>query len=87
MGRPKRKRLGQNFLVDQGVAEKIVNLLDEQPARILEIGPGRGALTEVLRRRFDRVLALELDESLATSLAARYGDGPVQILHGQRAAL
>jgi 16S rRNA A1518/A1519 N6-dimethyltransferase RsmA/KsgA/DIM1 with predicted DNA glycosylase/AP lyase activity len=41
MGRPKRHRLGQNFLVDRDVAERIVSVLSEEPARVLEIGPGR----------------------------------------------
>jgi 16S rRNA (adenine1518-N6/adenine1519-N6)-dimethyltransferase len=81
MGRPKRKRMGQNFLVDGRVAERIVDLLDERPTKILEIGPGRGALTDVLIRRFDRVLAMELDADLADNLAARYGEGPVQVTH------
>lgn len=82
MGRPKRKRLGQNFLIDGDIAERIVGLLDDQPSRVLEIGPGRGALTEVLRRRFERVVALELDEYLAKELAARYRQPPVEVVHG-----
>ena len=68
MGRPKRRRLGQNFLVDQTVAERIAATLVDEPARILEIGPGRGALTEHLLERFDHVLALELDVKLVPQL-------------------
>jgi 16S rRNA (adenine1518-N6/adenine1519-N6)-dimethyltransferase len=81
MGRPKRKRLGQNFLIDTDVAGRIVGLLDDEPGRVLEIGPGRGALTEVLRRRFETVVALELDERLAADLAARYREEPVEVIH------
>ena len=81
MGRPKRKRLGQNFLIDTDVAERIVGLLDDEPRRALEIGPGRGALTDGLRRRFGRLVALELDERLAADLAARYRDEPVEVIH------
>ncbi len=73
MGRPKRRRLGQNFLVDHSVAERIVAALGEGPPRILEIGPGRGALTEPLLDRFDRVLALELDPNLVPPLEQRFG--------------
>jgi 16S rRNA (adenine1518-N6/adenine1519-N6)-dimethyltransferase len=68
MGRPKRKRLGQNFLVDRGIAERIVGLLSDDPNRVLEIGPGRAALTLPLLDRFDRVRAVEVDPSLAQSL-------------------
>ena len=73
MGRPKRRRLGQNFLVDRDVAERIAALLADDPPRVLEIGPGRGALTGPLLDRFDRVLALELDEKLVPSLGERFG--------------
>ena len=74
MGRPKRRRLGQNFLVDRSVAERIAAQLAQDPPRVLEIGPGRGALTEVLLGRFDRVLALELDADLVALLVAQIGD-------------
>lgn len=81
MGRPKRRRLGQNFLVDRNVAHKIVALLDDEPSRVLEIGPGRGALTEPLRERFSTVLALELDPGLADQLGRRYGGPSVTVAH------
>lgn len=73
MGRPKRRRLGQNFLVDRDVAERIVGALEEEPSQVLEIGPGRGALTGPLLDRFGRVLALELDESMVPQLEQRFG--------------
>jgi 16S rRNA (adenine1518-N6/adenine1519-N6)-dimethyltransferase len=78
-GRPRRQRLGQHFLVDRGVARAIVGLLAEEPSRVVEIGPGRGALTEPLLARFDRVLALELDPTLAGELAARLGSTRVEV--------
>jgi 16S rRNA (adenine1518-N6/adenine1519-N6)-dimethyltransferase len=81
MGRPKRRRLGQNFLVDRNVAQKIVALLDDEPARVLEIGPGRGALTELLGARFGRVLAAELDAGLAHELRARFRESSVSVVH------
>jgi len=81
MGRPKRHRLGQNFLVDVDVAEKIVGALADEPPRILEIGPGRGALTEHLLGRFERVMALELDENLVPQLHQRFGGRGIVIRH------
>lgn len=81
MKRSKRKRLGQNFLVDQDVAERIVGLLADEPPRVLEIGPGRGALTGPLLDRFDRVRALELDEPLVAPLEERFGSRGLEVLH------
>jgi 16S rRNA (adenine1518-N6/adenine1519-N6)-dimethyltransferase len=81
MGRPKRRRLGQNFLVDRRVAERIAAQLAEEPPRVLEIGPGRGALTEPLLERFDRVLALELDEKLLSPLLQQFGERGLEVRH------
>lgn len=85
MGGPRgrRRRLGQCFLIDDGVVERIVDLLDHQPPRVVEIGPGRGALTGLLLERFPQVLALEVDEGLlegleplvARGLELHHGDG------------
>jgi len=79
MGRPKRKRLGQNFLVDRNIAERIVALLEEQPSHVLEIGPGRGALTGLLLDRFDRVLAVELDPALEQALRGRFPESSLEL--------
>jgi 16S rRNA (adenine1518-N6/adenine1519-N6)-dimethyltransferase len=81
MGRTKRRQLGQNFLVDSGVAERIVSALEDETPRVLEIGPGRGALTEPLLERFERVLALELDENLVPQLQQRFGGRGFEIRH------
>jgi 16S rRNA (adenine1518-N6/adenine1519-N6)-dimethyltransferase len=80
MSRSRRKRLGQNFLVDRRVAEAIVSQLDELPPRVLEIGPGRGALTEPLLERFERVLALELDEGLLGPLGQRFHSSSLELV-------
>jgi 16S rRNA (adenine1518-N6/adenine1519-N6)-dimethyltransferase len=79
MGRPKRRRLGQNFLVDRTIAERIAAELSGEPARVLEIGPGRGALTEPLLERFDRVLALELDANLVPPLVEQFGHRHLEV--------
>jgi 16S rRNA (adenine1518-N6/adenine1519-N6)-dimethyltransferase len=64
--RPSR-RLGQNFLTDPRVAERIAALADERDpgAAVVEIGPGLGALTERLARSGRTVVAVELDHRLA----------------------
>ncbi len=60
------KSLGQNFLVDQNVIEKIVRSADIQPDdAVLEIGPGRGALTAQLAERAGRLVLIEFDHALA----------------------
>ena len=71
--RRKRPKLGQNFLADRSYAEKIVEAAgDIGHARVLEIGPGRGVLTDLLAKRAGRVIAIELDRVLAAQLRMRY---------------
>ncbi len=67
-GRAKR-RFGQNFLVNDGLAETIVLRAGVRPGdRVLEIGPGLGVLTAALARAGARVHAIELDRDLAAAL-------------------
>lgn len=82
MSRPKRA-LGQNFLVDRNIQRKIVDAVDPRPDQtVLEIGPGRGALTELLAERTGRLVLVELDDELAASLENRYSDCPrVRVIH------
>ena len=80
--RTHRQRLGQHFLRDERIALAIVEALPAEPPRVLEIGPGRGALTLPLLRRFPRVRALELDPGLAAGLARRLGEpAGLEVLH------
>jgi 16S rRNA (adenine1518-N6/adenine1519-N6)-dimethyltransferase len=59
------KGLGQNFLSDDGILEKIIDTAEiSSDSAVLEIGPGLGSLTRHLARRFNRVVAVELDKSL-----------------------
>ncbi len=81
MKRSKRQRLGQNFLVDEDVAERIVNLLADAPPQVVEIGPGRGALTGPLLERFVRVRAIELDEPLVAPLEQQFGSRGLEVMH------
>ncbi len=67
-----RKRFGQNFLRDQHVLNRIVAAADLQASdRIMEIGPGLGALTERLLATGLPVLAVEIDRDLGAALQAR----------------
>jgi 16S rRNA (adenine1518-N6/adenine1519-N6)-dimethyltransferase len=69
----KKPRMGQNFLADAGAADEIVSALgDVSNSVVLEIGPGKGALTEALARRAKRLIAVELDRMLATELRFKY---------------
>ena len=76
-GRPRpRRRFGQHFLVDPAVARQIVDLVQPQPGDlVLEIGPGRGALTGMLAKRLERLVVVEIDRDLAALLRPRF-EGP-----------
>ena len=68
-------RLGQNFLIDRSVARRIVDAAEIGPEDdVLEIGPGRGALTRLLAGRASRVVAVEIDPCLAAELPGRTGN-------------
>ncbi|MGE5179194.1 MAG: 16S rRNA (adenine(1518)-N(6)/adenine(1519)-N(6))-dimethyltransferase RsmA [Bacteroidota bacterium] len=69
--RPSR-RLGQNFLQDPRVADRIAALVEDELTEILEIGPGLGALTERLAGMGRRVTAVEVDLRLADALERRF---------------
>jgi 16S rRNA (adenine1518-N6/adenine1519-N6)-dimethyltransferase len=70
--RQRRPRWGQNFLIADGVARWIVDWAAIDGRRVLEIGPGRGALTGLLLERAAFVRAVEIDPSLARELIDRY---------------
>lgn len=80
MTRP-RKRFGQHFLHDATVIARIVDAIDPRAGeRIVEIGPGRGALTAALLDRVDRLEAIEIDRDLAGDLGARFGRARLEVL-------
>jgi len=81
----KRKpKLGQNFLVDDTVRHAIVDALGDLTKRtVIEIGPGHGAITSILAGRCQRLIALELDRSLAAELTFRFREqSHVEIIQG-----
>lgn len=72
-GSRNKPKLGQNFLVDHGSAQRIVDALGDVSNRtVIEIGPGDGVLTDLLVRRAKRVIGVELDRVLAAQLRMRY---------------
>jgi 16S rRNA (adenine1518-N6/adenine1519-N6)-dimethyltransferase len=77
------KRFGQNFLIDQNLLGMLVELaaLPQSPrARVLEIGPGTGSLTEELLDRCEKVVAAEIDHGLCRLLRSRFADRPNFVL-------
>lgn len=70
---PSKPKLGQNFLHDMQAIQRIVAALGDCSARtVVEIGPGKGAVTRALEARAGHVLAIELDRELATHLRAQF---------------
>jgi 16S rRNA (adenine1518-N6/adenine1519-N6)-dimethyltransferase len=74
---PARKRFGQHFLRDAGVLDAIVDALGPLEGRtVVEIGPGRGVLTDRLAERAGKLIAIEVDRDLVTALRVRYALQP-----------
>jgi 16S rRNA (adenine1518-N6/adenine1519-N6)-dimethyltransferase len=70
------KRLGQNFLTNQGIIQRIVTTLaPKADETIIEIGPGKGALTLPLLEQGCRVVAVEFDRNLIPVLEELFGAG------------
>jgi 16S rRNA (adenine1518-N6/adenine1519-N6)-dimethyltransferase len=79
-----RKALGQNFLSDQNIVRKILAAADVGPSdHVLEVGPGRGALTEQLAARVGRLVAVEFDRDLAALLRERFTGMDQVMIHEQ----
>ncbi len=76
-----KKSLGQNFLVDHGILEMIVNTINIKNKNILEIGPGSGNLTNyILKKKPNKVLVIEKDNKLAEALNNKYSNN-LQIIN------
>jgi 16S rRNA (adenine1518-N6/adenine1519-N6)-dimethyltransferase len=73
-----KKSLGQNFLVDKGAISRIAGAIPEKTPLLLEIGPGRGALSTELFPRAERYCALEKDDLFARNI------GETLFVHGSR---
>lgn len=87
------RRLGQHFLADPAILERIVDAVEPRPSDVvIEIGPGRGTLTYRLAPRVGRVIAIEKDVTLADALRADWlaasgerggrGTHQLRVVHG-----
>ena len=81
---PVLKKFGQHFLNDPKILTTIVDALGPTSAdTVVEVGPGRGSLTEIIVPRAGRVVAIEIDHALATQLREKYAANPrVEIVEG-----
>ncbi|HTD28575.1 MAG TPA: 16S rRNA (adenine(1518)-N(6)/adenine(1519)-N(6))-dimethyltransferase RsmA [Xanthomonadaceae bacterium] len=78
-----KKQLGQHFLQDASIIELIIRAVDPKPGqRLIEIGPGQGALTLPLLRRHGALTVIELDRDLLAPLrGAGEGIGSLEVIH------
>lgn len=77
-----RKRFGQNFLRDPGIISRIVRSIGPRPGdRLVEIGPGQGALTEPLLEAAGRLEVIELDRDLIPGLRVQFFAYPDFVIH------
>ena len=75
------RKLGQHFLASESILEQIAAATQVNPGRIVEIGPGRGALTRHLLPLCEELHAIEIDVRLAASLATRFAGKPNLHIH------
>ncbi|KAA2283695.1 16S rRNA (adenine(1518)-N(6)/adenine(1519)-N(6))-dimethyltransferase RsmA [Arenimonas fontis] len=80
---PPKKSLGQHFLVDRAYIERVVAAVDPKPGdRLVEIGPGQGAITYPLLRRHGELTVVEFDRDLITPLVeGAEGLGRLTVIH------
>lgn len=78
-----KKSLGQNFLRDEKVLQKIIEASDlKSDDFVVEIGPGEGVLTEQLAKHVQKVIAVELDNDLIPKLTTKFADQKnIEIIH------
>ena len=80
---PAKKHLGQHFLHERGIISKIVQAVDPQPGdRLVEIGPGQGAITFPLLDRHGELTVIEFDRDLIFPLTdAARAHGTLEVIH------
>ncbi len=68
-----KKSLGQNFLIDKNITKKIIKLSNIENKHVVEIGPGKGSLTdEILTQKPKSLIIIEKDQELANYLKEKY---------------
>ena len=76
-----KKKLGQHFLNDKNIAQKIVKaVLEENPENVLEIGPGTGILSDFLLKEEIKYKAIEIDEESVEYLKLKYPE--MEVIEG-----
>ena len=76
-----KKSLGQNFLIDNNIINKILDIVDIQNKDVLEVGPGTGNLTSaILKKKPNKLLVVEKDSKLAQNLKADF-DNSIEIIN------
>ncbi len=76
-----KKSLGQNFLINRGVLDKIINAAElDKNDTVIEIGPGTGVLTEKLAEKADKIIAIEKDRRLIEGLKEKFKNTNVEIV-------
>lgn len=77
-----KKHLGQNFLIDPNIRKKIIESCELKKTDIvLEIGPGKGALTQEIAPKVKKIIAVETDPELVTLLKKGFDQANVEIIH------
>ena len=70
-----KKSLGQNFLIDLNIIRKIISLVEIKNKEVIEIGPGKGALTdEILKKKPNFLRIIEKDDNLVKVLEKKYSE-------------
>ena len=71
-----KKSLGQNFLIDKKIIDKIVNIEDIENRVIIEVGPGTGNLTEkIIQKKIKKIYVIEKDNNLSIELKKKFKNG------------
>ena len=79
-----KKSLGQNFFIDLNIVKKIINLTAISDKNILEIGPGKGALTdEILKNKPRSLTLIEKDNLLSNELKLKYNKNKKIIIYNK----
>ena len=70
-----KKSLGQNFLIDENIIKKIINITQIKQKEVLEVGPGTGNLTnEILKKNPKKIYLVEKDNELSNTLKEKFGE-------------
>ena len=82
-----KKSLGQNFLIDPNIARKVINTIEfNNKVNLIEIGPGKGFLTDYLiKQKINKITLIEKDKNLFLELKKKYNKNKKIIIHNQDA--